>query len=39
MKDGRVRLDRTQQPEDARQALARAVALREQEQAREQAGA
>ena len=37
MKDGRVRLDRAQQPEDARQALARAVAQREQEQAREQA--
>src|SRR3954471_13742974 len=37
MKDGRVRLDRTQQPEDARQALARAVEQREQEQAREQA--
>ena len=37
MKDGRVRLDRTQQPEDARQALARAIAQREQEQAREHA--
>jgi len=37
MKDGRVRLDRTQQPEDARQALARAVAQREEEQAREHA--
>ena len=37
MKDGRVRLDRTQQPEDARQALARAVAQREQEQAQEHA--
>jgi hypothetical protein len=36
MKDGRVRLDRAQQPEDARQALARAVAQREQEQAQEQ---
>jgi putative ABC transport system ATP-binding protein len=33
MKDGRVRLDRTQQPEDARQALTRAVAQRELEQA------
>src|SRR4051794_39265565 len=37
MKDGRVRLDRTQQPEDARQALARAVAQRQEEQAQEQA--
>jgi putative ABC transport system ATP-binding protein len=36
MKDGRVRLDRTQQPEDARRALAEAVALREREQAHEQ---
>jgi len=32
MKDGRVRSDKRQQPEDARQALARAVAQREQEQ-------
>jgi hypothetical protein len=37
MKDGRVRLDRAQQPEDAHQALARAIEQREQEQAREQA--
>jgi hypothetical protein len=37
MKDGRVRLDRRQQPEDARQALARAREQREQEQAREHA--
>ena len=33
MKDGRVRVDRAQQPEDARRALARAVAEREREQA------
>jgi putative ABC transport system ATP-binding protein len=33
MKDGRVQLDRRQKPEDARQALARAVAEREREQA------
>jgi putative ABC transport system ATP-binding protein len=32
MKDGRVQSDRRQQPEDARQALARAVAQREREQ-------
>ena len=32
-KDGRVQLDRRQKPEDARQALARAVAEREREQA------
>jgi putative ABC transport system ATP-binding protein len=32
MKDGRILVDRTQQPEDARQALARAVAEREREQ-------
>ena len=32
MKDGRIQFDRTQQPEDARQALARAVAEREREQ-------
>jgi putative ABC transport system ATP-binding protein len=37
MKDGRVRLDRAQQPEDARQALTRAIAQREEEQAREHA--
>ena len=37
MKDGRVRLDRTQQPEDARRALAEAVAQREREQAQEHA--
>src|SRR5262249_24519636 len=37
MKAGRVRLDRAQQPEDARQALARAIAAREQEQAGEHA--
>ena len=35
MKDGRVQVDRRQQPEDARQALARAVAEREREQAAE----
>ena len=33
MKDGRVQLDRRQQPEDARKALARARAERAQEQA------
>ncbi len=38
MKDGRVRSDRRQQPEDARQALARAVAQREQEQHAEASG-
>ena len=32
MKDGRVQTDRRQQPEDARQALARAIAEREREQ-------
>ena len=40
MKDGKILFDRTQQPEDARQALARAVAQRQMEQAeqaREQA--
>ena len=37
MKDGKVRLDRTQQPEDARKALAEAIAQREREQAQEQA--
>jgi putative ABC transport system ATP-binding protein len=35
MKDGRVRLDRRQEPEDARAALARAIAQREQEQHQE----
>jgi putative ABC transport system ATP-binding protein len=35
MKDGRVRLDRTQQPDDARRALAEAVAQREREHAQE----
>jgi putative ABC transport system ATP-binding protein len=39
MKDGRVRLDRTQQPEDARRALTEAVAQREREHAQEQAEA
>jgi len=33
MKDGKILFDRTQQPEDARQALARAVAQRQMEQA------
>jgi putative ABC transport system ATP-binding protein len=36
MKDGRVQSDRTQKPQDARQALAQAVALRAQEQEQEQ---
>jgi len=35
MKDGRVRLDRAQQPDDARRALAEAVAQREREHAQE----
>ena len=38
MKDGRVQLDRRQEPDDARQALARAVAEREREQAAEAPG-
>ena len=36
MKDGRVRLDRTQKPEDARKALAAAVAQRQDEQRQEE---
>jgi len=38
MKDGRVQVDRRQEPDDARQALARAVAEREREHATEAQG-